>query len=60
MVQKAVGWLLKETYPNKPTEVLSFLKPWKARAPRLVLRLARSHPGAEVLVNARERLARAT
>lgn len=40
MVRKAVGWLLKETYPKKPRELLSFLKPWKDRAPRLVLRLA--------------------
>jgi len=40
IVRKGVGWLLKETYPNKPREVLSFLKPWKGRAPRLVLRLA--------------------
>lgn len=40
MVQKGVGWLLKETYPKKPREVLEFLDPWRARAPRLVLRLA--------------------
>jgi 3-methyladenine DNA glycosylase AlkD len=40
MVQKGVGWLLKETYPKMPREVLDFLDPWRTRAPRLVLRLA--------------------
>jgi 3-methyladenine DNA glycosylase AlkD len=40
MVQKGVGWLLKETYPKRPREVLVFLDGWRARAPRLVLRLA--------------------
>jgi len=40
MVQKGVGWLLKETYPKKPREVLDFLDAWRERAPRLVLRLA--------------------
>jgi 3-methyladenine DNA glycosylase AlkD len=40
MVQKGVGWLLKETYPKKPREVRDFLEDWRARAPRLVLRLA--------------------
>jgi 3-methyladenine DNA glycosylase AlkD len=40
MVRKGVGWLLKDTYPKKPRELLSFLKPWRDRAPRLVLRLA--------------------
>lgn len=40
MVQKGVGWLLKETYPKKPREVLGFLEGWRTRAPRLVLRLA--------------------
>ena len=40
MVQKGVGWLLKETYPQKPREVLDFLEGPRARAPRLVLRLA--------------------
>jgi 3-methyladenine DNA glycosylase AlkD len=40
MVRKGVGWLLKETYPKRPREVLDFLEGWKARAPRLVLRLA--------------------
>ncbi len=40
MVQKGVGWVLKETYPKKPREVSDFLDPWRSRAPRLVLRLA--------------------
>ena len=40
MVQKGVGWLLKETYPRKPREVVRFLEPWKTTAPRLVLRYA--------------------
>ncbi len=40
MVQKGVGWLLKETYPKKPREVVRFLEPWRGKAPRLVLRYA--------------------
>ncbi len=40
MVHKGVGWLLKETYPKKPREVLEFLDPFRKDAPRLVLRLA--------------------
>jgi 3-methyladenine DNA glycosylase AlkD len=40
MVQKGVGWLLKETYPRKPREVLKFLGDWRATAPRLLLRYA--------------------
>lgn len=40
MVQKGVGWLLKETYPKRPHEVLAFLADYRATAPRLVLRLA--------------------
>ena len=40
MVQKGLGWLLKETYPDKPREVIRFLDDWRADAPRLVLRLA--------------------
>ncbi len=39
-MQKGVGWLLKETYPKKPREVMDFLDGWRTRAPRLVLRLA--------------------
>jgi len=40
MVQKGVGWILKETYPKKREEVMKFLLSRAARAPRLVLRLA--------------------
>ena len=40
MVRKGVGWLLKETYPKKPREVVRFLMPWRGKAPRLVLRHA--------------------
>ena len=29
MVQKGIGWLLKETHPKKPREVLEFLDPWR-------------------------------
>jgi len=40
MVQKGVGWILKETYPKRPREVLAFLDAWRATAPRLLLRIA--------------------
>jgi 3-methyladenine DNA glycosylase AlkD len=40
MVQKGVGWLLKETYPKKPREVMEFLMPERKGVPRLVLRYA--------------------
>jgi 3-methyladenine DNA glycosylase AlkD len=40
MVQKGAGWLLKETYPKRPREVVAFLEPWRGRAPRLLLRYA--------------------
>ena len=40
MVQKGVGWLLKETYPKKPREVVRFLEPWRGKSPRLLLRYA--------------------
>ncbi len=40
MVQKGVGWLLKETYPKKPADVVRFLMPLRAKTPRLVLRYA--------------------
>jgi len=40
MVRKGLGWLLKETYPRKPREVIRFLDDWRATAPRLVLRIA--------------------
>jgi 3-methyladenine DNA glycosylase AlkD len=40
MVQKGVGWLLKETYPKKPAEVVRFLLVNRAKTTRLVLRYA--------------------
>ena len=40
MVQKGVGWLLKETYPKKPFEVVRFLVANRAKTTRLVLRYA--------------------
>ena len=40
MVRKGVGWLLKETYPKKPGEVMRFLMPLRAKTSRLVLRYA--------------------
>lgn len=40
MVQKGVGWLLKETYPKKPAEVVRFLIANRHRTTRLVLRYA--------------------
>jgi 3-methyladenine DNA glycosylase AlkD len=40
MVQKGVGWLLKETYPKKPAEVVRFLIANRANTSRLVLRYA--------------------
>jgi 3-methyladenine DNA glycosylase AlkD len=40
MVQKGVGWLLKETYPKKPAEVVRFLVANRKKTTRLVLRYA--------------------
>jgi 3-methyladenine DNA glycosylase AlkD len=40
MVQKGVGWVLKEAYPKRPREVLELLRFRKDRTPRLVLRVA--------------------
>src|SRR5579863_6719589 len=40
MVQKGVGWVLKETYPKRPREVVEFLADWRPTAPRLLLRIA--------------------
>jgi len=40
MVEKGVGWLLKETYPKRPRETVEFLMPWRNRATRLTLRYA--------------------
>jgi 3-methyladenine DNA glycosylase AlkD len=40
MVEKGVGWLLKETYPAKPKETVAFLERNASRASRLTLRYA--------------------
>ena len=40
MVQKGVGWLLKETYPKRPAEVVRFLLARRKKTTRLVLRYA--------------------
>ncbi len=40
LLQKGVGWILKEAYPKKPREVVEFLDDWRATAPRLLLRIA--------------------
>jgi 3-methyladenine DNA glycosylase AlkD len=40
MVEKGVGWLLKETYPKKPRETLDFLLQNRTAASRLTLRYA--------------------
>ena len=40
MVQKGVGWLLKEAYPQKPREVVEFMLPRLHRMPRLMVRYA--------------------
>jgi 3-methyladenine DNA glycosylase AlkD len=40
MVQKGVGWLLKETYPKNPADVVRFLAANRKKTTRLVLRYA--------------------
>ncbi len=40
MVQKGVGWLLKEAYPQSPQECMQFLIPRLDRMPRLMVRYA--------------------
>jgi 3-methyladenine DNA glycosylase AlkD len=40
LVQKGVGWLLKEAYPRRPREIVRFLAARKAEATRLLLRYA--------------------
>jgi 3-methyladenine DNA glycosylase AlkD len=40
MVQKGVGWLLKETYPKQPQAVVDYLDSRRETTPRLVLRYA--------------------
>lgn len=40
MVEKGVGWVLKESYPARPAETLGFLMAQRAVASRLTLRYA--------------------
>jgi 3-methyladenine DNA glycosylase AlkD len=40
MVQKGVGWLFKETYPKRPSDVVRFLLANRTKTTRLVLRYA--------------------
>ena len=40
MVQKGVGWLLKEASKKNPEEVRSYLLNWRDRTSALVLRYA--------------------
>ena len=40
MVEKGVGWLLKETYPKRPRDVVRFLRTLGERPSRLTLRYA--------------------
>lgn len=47
MVEKGVGWLLKETYPKRPRETVEFLLPRCGRATRLTLRYSAEKMTAE-------------
>lgn len=40
MVEKGLGWLLKEAYPKQPEVVFAFLMEQRGRASRLALRIA--------------------
>lgn len=40
MVQKGAGWLLEETDPKHPAQVVRWLRAWRSNTPRLVLRYA--------------------
>jgi 3-methyladenine DNA glycosylase AlkD len=40
MVQKGVGWMLKEAYPPRPRAVVEFLEARRGKIPRRVLRYA--------------------
>lgn len=52
MVEKGVGWLLKEAYPAQPAKVVAFLAMHGAKASRLTLRYAaeKMRPKHRVLV----------
>jgi 3-methyladenine DNA glycosylase AlkD len=40
MVQKGVGWLLKEASKEHPDEIREYLLKWREEAPALILRYA--------------------
>ena len=50
MVQKGVGWLLKEASKEHPAEVRSYLLRWRVEAPALVLRYASEKLPADMRV----------
>ena len=50
MVQKGVGWLLKEASKEHPAEVRSYLLRWRGEAPALVLRYASEKLPADMRV----------
>lgn len=56
MVEKGVGWLLKETYPHNRKETLAFLLPRRGRASRTTIRYAaeKMTPADRAAVMARE------
>lgn len=47
MVEKGVGWLLKEAYPRQPEATFAFLMEQRGRASRLTLRIAAEKMPAE-------------
>lgn len=40
MVQKGVGWMLKEASKTHPQEIHEYLIKWKSKSPALILRYA--------------------
>jgi 3-methyladenine DNA glycosylase AlkD len=40
MVQKGVGWMLKEASKRHPEEVRTYLLRWREKSPALILRYA--------------------
>jgi 3-methyladenine DNA glycosylase AlkD len=47
MVQKGVGWMLKEASKRRPEEVRKYLLKWRQRTSALVLRYASEKLPAE-------------
>ena len=50
MVQKGVGWLLKEASKKHPTEVRDYLLKWRTRTSALLLRNASEKLPADMRV----------